>query len=64
MKDIQEEVGRLFYSDTFNTAVRNGADGDPETTCAVGDGSVEPGETDPEETGSNCSFRHRQVKER
>ncbi|XP_074542754.1 protein phosphatase 1 regulatory subunit 36 isoform X1 [Halichoeres trimaculatus] len=64
MKDIQEEVGRLFYSDTFNTAVRSRADGDPETTSAVGDGSVKTGETDPEETGSNCSFQQRQVEKR
>ncbi|XP_034561440.1 protein phosphatase 1 regulatory subunit 36 isoform X2 [Notolabrus celidotus] len=64
LKDIQEEVGRLFYSDTFNTAVRSRADGDPEITSAVVDGSMKMGEIDPKETGSNCTFRHRQVKER
>ncbi|CAJ1083211.1 protein phosphatase 1 regulatory subunit 36 isoform X1 [Xyrichtys novacula] len=64
LKDIQEEVGRLFYSDTFNMAVRRRADGDPEMTPAIISGSVKMGETDPKETGSNCTSKHLQVKER
>ncbi|XP_060915321.1 uncharacterized protein LOC132990850 [Labrus mixtus] len=63
LKDIQEEVGRLFYSDTLNTSVRNGAHGDPEVTSSSVDGSVKTGEADPEETGSNRPFKRRHVKE-
>ncbi|KAM6974451.1 protein phosphatase 1 regulatory subunit 36 [Tautogolabrus adspersus] len=64
LKDIQEEVGRLFYSDTLNTSVRNMADGDPEMTSSFGDGSVKTGEADPKETGSNHSFKRRSSQKR
>ncbi|XP_029135992.2 protein phosphatase 1 regulatory subunit 36 [Labrus bergylta] len=64
LKDIQEEVGRLFYSDTLNTSVRNGADGDPEVTSSSVDGSVKTGEADPEETGSNRPFKRRSCQRR
>lgn len=40
LKDIQEEVGRLLYSDSFNMAVKNMTDGDSGTTS---NGSVETG---------------------
>ncbi|KAG8005347.1 Protein phosphatase 1 regulatory subunit 36 [Nibea albiflora] len=59
LRDIQEEVGRLLYSDTFNTAVRNRTDVDSGVTFATVNGSVETGEADPQETGCNSTFRHR-----
>ncbi|CAI5691172.1 unnamed protein product [Oreochromis niloticus] len=40
LKDIQEEVGRLLYSDSFNMAVKNMTDGDSGTTS---NGSLETG---------------------
>ncbi|XP_041665939.1 protein phosphatase 1 regulatory subunit 36 isoform X2 [Cheilinus undulatus] len=64
LKDIQEEVGRLFYSDAFNMAVRNRADGDPEMTSSNVDGSMKTGEADPKETGYNQKFRHRSFQKR
>lgn len=50
LRDIQEEVGRLLYSDTFNTAVRNRTDGDLGMTLATVNGSVKTGEADRKET--------------
>ena len=55
LRDIQEEVGRLLYSDTFNTAMKNRADG-------TVNGSAKTGEADLKETGCNSTFRHRYVK--
>lgn len=62
LRDIQEEVGRLLYSDTFNTAVRNRTDGDSGTTITTVNGSVKTGEADPKETGCNGTFKHRYFK--
>nr|XP_033492064.1 protein phosphatase 1 regulatory subunit 36 [Epinephelus lanceolatus] len=59
LRDIQEEVGRLLYSDTFNTAVRKRSDGASGMTFADVNGSVKTGEADPKETGSNSTFKHR-----
>ncbi|XP_063755847.1 protein phosphatase 1 regulatory subunit 36 isoform X2 [Eleginops maclovinus] len=59
LRDIQEEVGRLLYSDTFNTAVQERTDGDSGTTFTAVNGSVETGEADPKETECNSSFKHR-----
>ncbi|KAF3834107.1 hypothetical protein F7725_025311 [Dissostichus mawsoni] len=42
LRDIQEEVGRLLYSDTFNMAVRNRTDGDSGTTFTAVIGSRRP----------------------
>lgn len=61
LRDIQEEVGRLLYSDTFNTAVGNGTESDSGTTSTV-NSSVATGEADPKESGSNGTLRHRLVK--
>ncbi|XP_049891004.1 protein phosphatase 1 regulatory subunit 36 isoform X2 [Epinephelus moara] len=59
LRDIQEEVGRLLYSDTFNTAVRKRSDGASGMTFADVNGSMKTGEADPKETGSNSTFKHR-----
>lgn len=59
LRDIQEEVGRLLYSDTFNTAVRNRTDGDSGMTFVAVNGSVKTGQADPEETGCNGTLRRR-----
>ncbi|KAM8840088.1 LOW QUALITY PROTEIN: uncharacterized protein ppp1r36 [Spinachia spinachia] len=40
LKDIQEEVGRLLYSDTINTASRTGSDGESRTTFTAANGTV------------------------
>lgn len=60
--DIQEEVGRLLYSDTFNMAVRNTTDRDSGLTFTTANGSVKTGEADPKETGCNSTFKHRYIK--
>ncbi|TMS18104.1 Protein phosphatase 1 regulatory subunit 36 [Larimichthys crocea] len=59
LSDIQEEVGRLLYSDTFNTAVRNRTDVDSGVTFTTINGSVKTREAEPKETGCNGTFRHR-----
>lgn len=59
LRDMQEEVGRLLYSDTFNTAVRNRTDGDSGMTSAAHNGSAKTGEADLKETGCNSTFKHR-----
>ncbi|XP_041811876.1 protein phosphatase 1 regulatory subunit 36 [Chelmon rostratus] len=64
LRDIQEEVGRLLYSDTFNTALRSRTDGDSGMTFATVNGSVMTGEADPKETGCNGTFRHRASQKR
>ncbi|XP_033980275.1 protein phosphatase 1 regulatory subunit 36 [Trematomus bernacchii] len=64
LRDIQEEVGRLLYSDTFNMAVRNRTDGDSGTTFTAVNGSVKTGEVDPEETEWNSSLKHRMPQRR
>ncbi|XP_070840874.1 protein phosphatase 1 regulatory subunit 36 [Chaetodon trifascialis] len=64
LRDIQEEVGHLLYSDTFNTAVRSRTDGDSGMTFATVNGSVTTGEADPKETGCNGTFRHRASQRR
>ncbi|XP_071402002.1 protein phosphatase 1 regulatory subunit 36 [Centroberyx affinis] len=38
LRGIQEEVGRLLHSDTFNTALRNRTDGHPGETLLAPDG--------------------------
>lgn len=64
LRDIQEEVGRLLYSDTFNTAVKNRTDGDSGLTSAANNGSVKTGVADPKEKGCNSTFgqRYAEVK--
>lgn len=62
LRDIQEEVGRLLYSDTFNMAVRNRTDGDSGMTSATVNGSVKTGEADPKETECNSTFNRRCIK--
>ncbi|XP_070778502.1 protein phosphatase 1 regulatory subunit 36 [Enoplosus armatus] len=64
LSDIQEEVGRLLYSDTFNTAVRNRTDGDSGMTVATVNGSAKTGEADPKETGRNGTFKYRPPQRR
>ncbi|XP_078124029.1 protein phosphatase 1 regulatory subunit 36 [Sander vitreus] len=59
LRDIQEEVGRLLYSDTFNTAVRNRTDGDSGMIFTTVNGSVKTGEADPKVMGCNGTFKHR-----
>ncbi|XP_029298391.1 protein phosphatase 1 regulatory subunit 36 isoform X2 [Cottoperca gobio] len=59
LRDIQEEVGRLLYSDTFDTAVSKRTDGDSGTTFTTVNASVKTEEDDPEETGCNGTFKHR-----
>ncbi|XP_073340564.1 protein phosphatase 1 regulatory subunit 36 [Pagrus major] len=64
LRDIQEEVGRLLYSDTFNLALRNSTDGDSGMTFSAVNGSVKTEEADPKETGRNGTFRHRTSQRR
>ncbi|KAK2830590.1 hypothetical protein Q5P01_018521 [Channa striata] len=59
LRDIQEEVGRLFYSDTFNMAVTNRTDGDSRMTSPIVNGSLKPGEDKPKETGCNSKLKQR-----
>ncbi|XP_037650776.1 protein phosphatase 1 regulatory subunit 36 isoform X3 [Sebastes umbrosus] len=59
LRDIQEEVGRLLYSDTFNTAMRNRTERDSGMAFASVNGSVKTGEADPKETGCSGAFKHR-----
>nr|XP_020453191.1 protein phosphatase 1 regulatory subunit 36 [Monopterus albus] len=59
LRDIQEEVGRLLYSDTFNTAVRNGTNGSPAMTSTILNGSLNTEEADPKETGCKSTFKKR-----
>ena len=59
LRDIQEEVGRRLYSDTFNTAVRNRTDWDSVMTSTADKGSVKTGVTDPKETGCSSTFKQR-----
>ncbi|KAM3595684.1 uncharacterized protein V6R79_001104 [Siganus canaliculatus] len=56
---IQEEVGRLLYSDNFNTAVRRRTDGDMKTTSAKVNGSVKKAEADPKDKGCSAPWRNR-----
>uniref|UniRef100_A0A7N8YLU4 Protein phosphatase 1 regulatory subunit 36 n=1 Tax=Mastacembelus armatus TaxID=205130 RepID=A0A7N8YLU4_9TELE len=62
LRDIQDEVGRLLYSDTFNTAVGNRTDGDSELTSTVSNGSLKMGDADPKEIKCSGTFKQRQVK--
>ncbi|XP_040909676.1 protein phosphatase 1 regulatory subunit 36 isoform X2 [Toxotes jaculatrix] len=62
LRDIQEEVGRLLYSDTFNTAVRNRTDGHSGMTPTARNGSAKTGEANPKEMGCNNTFKHRPVR--
>eukprot|EP00064_Thunnus_orientalis_P002056 superscaffoldBa00000143_g2063 len=59
LRDIQEEVGRLLYTDTFNIAVRNRTDGDSGMTSTADNGSVKTRVVDPKETGCNSTFKQR-----
>ena len=59
LRDIQEEVGRLLYSDTFNTAVRNRAHRDSGMNSTADNGSVKTGVADPKETECNSTFKQR-----
>ncbi|XP_044026536.1 protein phosphatase 1 regulatory subunit 36 isoform X2 [Siniperca chuatsi] len=59
LRDIQEEVGRLLYSDTFNTAVKNRTDRDSGITFASVNGLAKTGEADLQETGCISTFKHR-----
>ncbi|XP_037329537.2 protein phosphatase 1 regulatory subunit 36 isoform X2 [Pungitius pungitius] len=59
LKDIQEEVGRLLYSDTINIAARTGSDGDSTTTFAAVDGAVTAGVAEPKEAGCKHTLNHR-----
>nr|XP_046273276.1 protein phosphatase 1 regulatory subunit 36 [Scatophagus argus] len=59
LRDIQEEVGRLLYSDTFNTAVRNRTAGDSGMTFANVNGSVKTGKADPKERRRDRTSRRR-----
>ncbi|XP_037650774.1 protein phosphatase 1 regulatory subunit 36 isoform X1 [Sebastes umbrosus] len=64
LRDIQEEVGRLLYSDTFNTAMRNRTERDSGMAFASVNGSVKTGEADPKETGCSGAFKHRTSQRR
>ncbi|XP_036949653.1 protein phosphatase 1 regulatory subunit 36 isoform X1 [Acanthopagrus latus] len=64
LRDIQEEVGRLLYSDTFNSALRNSSDGNSCTTLSAVNGSVKMEEADPKDTGCDGTFRHRRTSQR
>ncbi|XP_030003850.1 protein phosphatase 1 regulatory subunit 36 isoform X2 [Sphaeramia orbicularis] len=59
LKDIHEEVGRLLYSDIFNTAVRNRNDGYSRRTSNVINGSAKVTGADPKETGWNSTLKQR-----
>lgn len=62
LRDIQEEVGRLLYSDAFNAAVRNMTDGDSGHTSTTVNGSVKTGAADPEATACKSAFKQRYVE--
>ncbi|XP_070703177.1 protein phosphatase 1 regulatory subunit 36 [Pempheris klunzingeri] len=64
LRDIQEEVGRLLYSDTFNAAVTNRTNGDSGMIFSAVDGSAKMGEADPKEMGRNSTFKHRKSPRR
>ncbi|XP_047461465.1 protein phosphatase 1 regulatory subunit 36 isoform X1 [Mugil cephalus] len=49
LRDVQQEVGRLLYSDAFNAAVRSATEGDARTMGAA----------DHRETGNKNAFRQR-----
>ncbi|CAK6965795.1 protein phosphatase 1 regulatory subunit 36 [Scomber scombrus] len=59
LRDIQEEVGRLLYSDTFNAAVRNRTHRDSGMNSTADNGSVKTGVADPKETECNSTFKQR-----
>lgn len=63
LKDIQEEVGRLLYSDTINIAARTGSDGESRTTFTAVNGTVTAGVAEPKEAGCKSTFNHRCVKD-
>uniref|UniRef100_UPI003AB07B03 protein phosphatase 1 regulatory subunit 36 n=1 Tax=Centroberyx gerrardi TaxID=166262 RepID=UPI003AB07B03 len=62
LRGIQEEVGRLLHSDTFNTALRNRTDGHPGETLLALDGSVKTGRADPEAQGCNAFIQRKSQK--
>uniref|UniRef100_A0A7N8WQU4 Protein phosphatase 1 regulatory subunit 36 n=2 Tax=Mastacembelus armatus TaxID=205130 RepID=A0A7N8WQU4_9TELE len=64
LRDIQDEVGRLLYSDTFNTAVGNRTDGDSELTSTVSNGSLKMGDADPKEIKCSGTFKQRMPQRR
>ncbi|XP_068566733.1 protein phosphatase 1 regulatory subunit 36 [Cebidichthys violaceus] len=64
LKDIQDEVGRLLYSDTFNTAVRKMSDRDSGMTFAAVNGSVKKGVADPKEAGCKSTLKRRTSQRR
>ncbi|XP_054461444.1 protein phosphatase 1 regulatory subunit 36 [Anoplopoma fimbria] len=64
LRDIQEEVGRLLYSDTFNTAVRKRSDGGSGMTFTTINGSVKTGEAEPKETGCKNTLKYRTSQRR
>ncbi|XP_034747941.1 protein phosphatase 1 regulatory subunit 36 [Etheostoma cragini] len=64
LRDIQEEVGRLLYSDTFNKAVRDRTDGDSGKNLTTVNGSVKTGEAHSKVTGCNGTFKQRMSQRR
>ncbi|KAL6099535.1 ppp1r36 [Pungitius sinensis] len=64
LKDIQEEVGRLLYSDTINIAARTGSDGDLTTTFTAVDGTETAGVAEPKEAGCKRTLNHRTSQRR
>nr|XP_040044434.1 protein phosphatase 1 regulatory subunit 36 [Gasterosteus aculeatus aculeatus] len=64
LKDIQEEVGRLLYSDTINIAARTGSDGESRTTFTAVNGTVTAGVAEPKEAGCKSTFNHRTSQRR
>ncbi|XP_029918808.1 protein phosphatase 1 regulatory subunit 36 [Myripristis murdjan] len=59
LRVIQEEVGRLLHSDTFNSAPRNRTDRNSGETRPTHDGSVDTGQTDPKERGCKGKSQRR-----
>ncbi|XP_026203861.1 protein phosphatase 1 regulatory subunit 36-like [Anabas testudineus] len=59
LRDIQEEVWCLLYSDTFNKAARNRTDGVSGMTSTLLNGSLKMGEADSKQTACNGQFKHR-----
>lgn len=60
LRDIQEEVWCLLYSDTFNTPVRNRTNGDLGLTSTVPPSSLKMGEADSKDKETECNGQFKQ----
>lgn len=59
LKDIQDEIGYLLYSDNFNSAVKTKNELHSRTTSTVSNGSGQKTVADPKQMGRNSTFKRR-----